>query len=53
MFSKEALRWYVDKKEIPIKRKQLKIYAVATIENTARLSNSYPLRQRGTNAKTL
>ena len=46
LFSKEALSGYVDKREVPVKRKQLKTYVIAANEDTSRLQNSCPLCQR-------
>ena len=46
LFSKEALSGYVDKREVPVKRKQLKTYVITSNENTSRLLNSCPLCQR-------
>ena len=46
LFSKEALSGYVDKREVPLKRKQLKTYVIAANEDTSRLQNSCPLCQR-------
>ena len=46
LFSKEALSGYVDKREVPVKRKQLKTYAITVNENASRLLNFCPLRQR-------
>ena len=46
LFSKEALSGYVDKREVPVKRKQLKTYVITANEDTSRLQNSCPLCQR-------
>ena len=46
LFSKEALSGYVDKREVPVKRKQLKTYFIAANEDTSRLQNSCPSCQR-------
>ena len=46
LFSKEALSRYIDKREVPVKRKQLKAYVITANENTSRLLNSCPLCQR-------
>ena len=46
LYSKEASSGYVDKREVPVKRKQLKTYVTAANEDTSRLQNSCPLCQR-------
>ena len=46
LFSKEALSGYIDKSEVPGKRKQLKTYAITSNKNTSRLLNPCPLCQR-------
>ena len=46
LFSKEALSGYVDKREVPVKKKQLKTYAITANENASRLLSSCPLCQR-------
>ena len=46
LFSKEALSGYVDKTEVPVKRKQLKTHVITANEDTSRSQNSCPLCQR-------
>ena len=46
LFSKEALSGYVDKREVPVKKKQLKTYTITANENASRLLSSCPLCQR-------
>ena len=46
LFSKEALNGYVDKREVPVKREQLKTFVITASENKSRSLNSCPLCQR-------
>ena len=49
LFSKEASSGYVNKREDPVKRKQLKAYVITENKNSSRSSNSCPLSQRDDN----